>query len=132
MALNDFLDNLIKKSFDLDKFKSLLEAETHDGDVNDSAEIIAEDYYQLIKSVLKIKKLNNVTLNRDDILTVNIDGTEYCFDELVRHNNFKNTERIMEIEALFADGVSYDEVQDCLNSKILSVQSEQDESKRST
>ena len=132
MALNDFLDNLIKKSFDLDKFKSLLEAETHDGDVNDSAEIIAEDYYQLIKSVLKIKKLNNVTLNRDDILTVNIDGTEYCFDELVRHNNLKNTERIMEIEALFADGVSYDEVQDCLNSKILSVQSEQDESKRST
>lgn len=88
------------------------------GDDTDSVGIIADDYFHLLKAVYKKKKPYDVAISRDGCFTLTVGGEEVDFDLLIRHNDLKNTERVMEIESLFADGASVDEVEALLRGKI--------------
>lgn len=85
------------------------------GDMEDIDTIVA-DYFYLLKAVLRRKKPSQVTI--DHVHVVVVDGVPYNFDEWIRHNDAKNTERKMEIEVLFSDNIPRDEVQKRLNEKI--------------
>ena len=94
--------------------EDLLETDSMD----DPAEIVAEDYFHLLKCVHKGPKPSCVTLDTNDPYLMTADGILYDLDALIRHNDTMNTERKMEIEALLCDGVNIQVVQKQLNQKI--------------
>ena len=64
-------------------------------------DIIVQDYFCLLKKVCRQKKPTRIRLSRQDLLQVMADDVPYDFQALIFHNDGKNTERKMEIEALF-------------------------------
>lgn len=87
------------------------------GSIEDIDTLVA-DYFYLLKAVHRKGKPHNVSIDRDDYYVVVVDGVSYDFDELIHHNDQRNTGRKMEIGILFSDDISSDEVQNRLNKKI--------------
>lgn len=81
-------------------------------------DIIVQDYFCLLKQVCRQKKPTRIRLSRQDLLLVMADDVPYDFQALIFHNDGKNTERKMEIEALFTDDIPIEEVQKRLEQKI--------------
>ena len=81
-------------------------------------DIIVQDYFYLLKKVCRQKKPTRIRLSRQDLLQVMADDVPYDFQALIFHNDGKNTERKMEIEALFTDDIPIEEVQKRLEQKI--------------
>lgn len=81
-------------------------------------DIIVQDYFCLLKKVCRQKRPTRVRLSRQDLLLVMADDVPYDFQALILHNDGKNTERKMEIEALFTDDIPLEEVQKRLEQKI--------------
>lgn len=81
-------------------------------------DIIVQDYFCLLKKVCRQKKPTRIRLSRQNLLQVMADDVPYDFQALIFHNDGKNTERKMEIEALFTDGIPIEEVQKRLEQKI--------------
>lgn len=81
-------------------------------------DIIVQDYFCLLKKVCRQKKPTRIRLSRQDLLLVMADDVPYDFQALIFHNDGKNTERKMEIEALFTDDIPIEEVQKRLEQKI--------------
>ena len=81
-------------------------------------DIIVQDYFCLLKKVCRQKRPTRVRLSRQDLLLVMADDVPYDFQALIFHNDGKNTERKMEIEALFTDDIPIEEVQKRLEQKI--------------
>ena len=81
-------------------------------------DIIVQDYFCLLKKVCRQKKPTRIRLSRQNLLQVMADDLPYDFQALIFHNDGKNTERKMEIEALFTDGIPIEEVQKRLEQKI--------------
>ena len=81
-------------------------------------DIIAQDYFCLLKKVCRQKRPTRIRLSRQDLLLVMADDVPYDFQALIFHNDGKNTERKMEIEALFTDDIPIEEVQKRLEQKI--------------
>ena len=79
---------------------------------------IVQDYFCLLKKVCRQKRPTRVRLSRQDLLLVMADDVPYDFQALILHNDGKNTERKMEIEALFTDDIPIEEVQKRLEQKI--------------
>ena len=81
-------------------------------------DIIVQDYFCLLKKVCRQKKPTRIRLSRQNLLQVMADDVPYDFQALIFHNDGKNTERKMEIEALFTDYIPIEEVQKRLEQKI--------------
>ena len=81
-------------------------------------DIIVQDYFCLLKKVCRQKKPTRIRLSRQNLLQVMADDVPYGFQALIFHNDGKNTERKMEIEALFTDDIPIEEVQKRLEQKI--------------
>lgn len=81
-------------------------------------DIIVQDYFCLLKKVCRPKRPTRIRLSRQDLLQVMADDVPYDFQALIFHNDGKNTERKMEIEALFTDDIPIEEVQKRLEQKI--------------
>lgn len=81
-------------------------------------DIIVQDYFCLLKKVCRQKRPTRIRLSRQDLLLVMADDVPYDFQALIFHNDGKNTERKMEIEALFTDDIPIEEVQKRLEQKI--------------
>ena len=81
-------------------------------------DIIVQDYFCLLKKVCRQKKPTRIRLSRQNLLQVMADEVPYDFQALIFHNDGKNTERKMEIEALFTDDIPIEEVQKRLEQKI--------------
>lgn len=81
-------------------------------------DIIVQDYFCLLKKVCRQKKPTRIRLSRQNLLQVMADDVPYDFQALIFHNDGKNTERKMEIEALFTDDIPIEEVQKRLEQKI--------------
>ena len=81
-------------------------------------DIIVQDYFCLLKKVCRQKKPTRIRLSRQNLLQVMADDVPYDFQALIFHNDGKNTERKMEIEALFTDDIPLEEVQKRLEQKI--------------
>ncbi len=81
-------------------------------------DIIVQDYFCLLKKVCRQKKPTRIRLSRQNLLQVMADDLPYDFQALIFHNDGKNTERKMEIEALFTDDIPIEEVQKRLEQKI--------------
>ena len=81
-------------------------------------DIIVQDYFCLLKKVCRQKKPTRIRLSRQNLLQVMADDVPYYFQALIFHNDGKNTERKMEIEALFTDDIPIEEVQKRLEQKI--------------
>ena len=94
------------------------EALEQDTDPDDLTQIVAEDYFYLLKAVHKGPKPACVTLDPNDHYMLAADEILYDLDALIRHNDTVNTERKMEIDALMAEGVNICNVQKQLNHKI--------------
>ena len=90
----------------------------NEGGNEDDIDIIVEDYFYLLKSVLRKRKPGHVKVSKNDYYVLTVDGEEYDFDSLIRHTDQKNTERKMEISVLFSETVSENEVEKRLNEKI--------------
>ena len=81
-------------------------------------DIIVQDYFCLLKKVCRQKKPTRIRLSRQNLLQVMADDLPYDFQARIFHNDGKNTERKMEIEALFTDDIPIEEVQKRLEQKI--------------
>lgn len=81
-------------------------------------DIIVQDYFCLLKKVCRQKKPTRIRLSRQNLLQVMADDVPYDFQALIFHNDGKNTERKMEIEALFTDDIPIEEVHERLEQKI--------------
>ena len=81
-------------------------------------DIIVQDYFCLLKKMCRQKKPTRIRLSRQNLLQVMADDVPYDFQALIFHNDGKNTERKMEIEALFTDDIPIEEVQKRLEQKI--------------
>ena len=81
-------------------------------------DIIVQDYFCLLKKVCRQKKPTRIRLSRQNLLQVMADDVPYDFQALIFHNDGKNIERKMEIEALFTDDIPIEEVQKRLEQKI--------------
>ena len=81
-------------------------------------DIIVQDYFCLLKKVCRQKRPTRIRLSRQDLLLVMVNDVPYDFQALIFHNDGKNTERKMEIEALFTDDIPIEEVQKRLEQKI--------------
>ena len=81
-------------------------------------DIIVQDYFCLLKKVCRPKKPTRIRLSRQNLLQVMADDVPYDFQALIFHNDGKNIERKMEIEALFTDDIPLEEVQKRLEQKI--------------
>lgn len=81
-------------------------------------DIIVQDYFCLLKKVCRQKKPTRIRLSRQNLLQVMADDVPYDFQALIFHNDGKNTERKMEIKALFTDDIPIEEVQKRLEQKI--------------
>ena len=81
-------------------------------------DIIVQDYFCLLKKVCRPKRPTLIRLSRQNLLQVMADDVPYDFQALIFHNDGKNTERKMEIEALFTDDIPIEEVQKRLEQKI--------------
>lgn len=81
-------------------------------------DIIVQDYFCLLKKVCRPKRPTRIKLSRQNLLQVMADDVPYDFQALIFHNDGKNTERKMEIEALFTDDIPIEEVQKRLEQKI--------------
>lgn len=117
------LDKFLKKQMDKfvakngDILLSAREKANGGGGIED-VDTIVEDYYCLLKAVYRGDKPHNVIVNNEDYYVLTVDGVIYDFDELVHHNDQRNTGRKMEIEILFSDNILCNEVQKRLNDKI--------------
>ena len=85
------------------------------GDLEDMDTIVT-DYFYLVKKLAGRKKPAHVSL--DGYNTLVIDGVPHILYQEIRHNDARNTERYMEIEALFSDQIPADEVEKRLNEMI--------------
>ena len=81
-------------------------------------DIIVQDYFCLLKKVCRQKKPTRIRPSRQNLLQVMADDVPYDFQALIFHNDGKNTERKMEIEALFTDDIPIEEVHERLEQKI--------------
>ena len=113
--LSKLADNYFEKNSDA-IFTAM--QKVNEGGNEDDIDIIVEDYFYLLKSVLRKRKPGHVKVSKNDYYVLTVDGEEYDFDSLIRHNDQKNTERKMEISVLFSGIVSEDEVEKRLNEKI--------------
>ena len=113
--LSKLTDNYFEKNSDA-VFTAM--QKVNEGGDKDDIDIIVEDYFNLLKSVLRKRKPGHVTVDKRDYYVLTVDGEEYDFDSLIRHNDKKNTERKMEISVLFSETVSEGEVEKRLNEKI--------------
>ena len=113
--LSKLTDNYFEKNSDA-VFTAM--QKVNEGGNEDDIDIIVEDYFNLLKSVLRKRKPGHVIVNKNDYYVLIVDGEEYDFDSLIHHNDKKNTERKMEISVLFSETVSEGEVEKRLNEKI--------------
>lgn len=117
------LDKIIQKMFNpyLERNKDkIIQAmvKVNEGGGEGDIPTLVSDYYCLLKAVYKKKgKPGDVVLDREDYYLLYVDGTPYDFDELIHHNDQRNTGRKMEIEALFYDA-AVNEIEKQLNEKI--------------
>ncbi len=95
-------------------------AKVNEGGSEEDIPTIVSDYFYLLKAVYKKKgKPGEVKVDREyyDYYLLYVDGEPYDFDQLIRHNDQKNTGRKMEIEVLYYEGAA-DEIERLLNEKI--------------
>ena len=85
------------------------------GGTVDDIDTIVKDYLYLIRKTYKGKKPEKITLTNNPYV-IYIDGEEYDFDVLIRHNNQKGTNCKMEIEVLINESLR-DEVERQLNNQ---------------
>lgn len=85
------------------------------GDLEDMDTIVT-DYFYLVKKLAGRKKPSHVSIKGHNTLI--IDGEPRILYQEIRHNDARNTERRMEIEALFSDRIPTDEVEKRLNEMI--------------
>ena len=76
----------------------------------------ANGFMGLVKKLAGRKKPSGVSLKGHNTLI--IDGEPHILYQEIRHNDARNTERCMEIEALFSDRIPADEVEKRLNEMI--------------
>ena len=87
---------ILKNISDTEEFEKILSA----GNDEDNRNMIVGDYLSVLKNILKSKP-RSVEIKELSLLTV--DGCEIDLDAEISHNDKENTERLMEIENLFAD-----------------------------
>lgn len=85
------------------------------GGTVEDIDVIVRDYLYLIRKTYKGPEIQKITLTNNPYL-IYINGVEYDFDVLIRHNNQRGTECKMEIEALLHAGLR-DEVERRLNAE---------------
>ena len=100
-----------------DELLTAMHKVNYGGDASD-IETITQDYYALLKAVYKGDKPKVVELDPDDYYILKVDGAVYDLDELIHHNDQRNTGRKMEIEALMGGDIPIADVQQRLNIKI--------------
>lgn len=103
-----------------DKLLTAMHKVNYGGDMSD-LETVTQDYYALLKAVHKGEKPKEVLLDPEDYYLMVVDGVPYDLDELISHNDQRNTGRKMEIEALMGGvggGIDLSAVQQRLNMKV--------------
>ena len=114
--LNRAMRGYLKKHGD--EFVEAVLKVNNGGDIEDTDKVI-DDYFYLVKKVYKKSKPNKICLNEDNYFSILIDGIEYDFNELIRHNDSNGTECKCEIEVLLSGGrIPIVMVEDKLNRKI--------------
>ncbi len=108
--LMKFLESIMEKRSD--EIMAAAEKVNTGGTVDD-IDTIVRDYSYLIRKTYKGKKPQKITLTKNPYLLY-IDGEEYDFDVLIRHNTQRGTECKMEIEVLINESLR-DEVERRLN-----------------
>lgn len=84
---------------------------------SEDVSIVAQDYFDILKSVYPGKKPTFVALDEDDYDLLIVDGSAYdCAD--IPHDDQVNTGRRMEIEVLMTEELPVLEIQKELNEKI--------------
>ena len=91
-------------------------AKVNEGGDFEDIDTIVTDYFYLVKKLAGRKKPSGVSLKGHNTLI--IDGEPHILYQEIRHNDARNTERCMEIEALFSDRIPADEVEKRLNEMI--------------
>ena len=116
--LDGFLNKALEKHEDavLTAVQKMLDRQEGRADPDD-IEVLAKDYFDLIKAVRPGSRPRQVELDADDPDLVIVDGAAYDFSD-VPHDDLTNTGRRMEIEALLTDQISVDELQVRLSEKI--------------
>lgn len=88
----------------------------NEGGSTEDIDTIVTDYFYLVKKIAGKKKPSKVSIR--SCSNVILDGESYFLYEEIRHNDARNTERYMEIEALFTDNIPTEEVERRLEEKI--------------
>lgn len=91
-------------------------AKVNEGGDPEDIDTIVTDYFYLVKKIAGRKKPSKVSVEGCSKLI--IDDEPYFLYQEIRHNDARNTERYMEIEALFTDNIPTEEVEKRLNEKI--------------
>lgn len=91
-------------------------AKVNEGGGPEDIDTIVTDYFYLVKKIAGRKKPSKVSVEGCSKLI--IDNVPYFLYQEIRHNDARNTERYMEIEALFSDRIPAEEVEKRLNEKI--------------
>jgi len=117
--LNKFLVGQMEKYMEKngDRLLTAMQKVNEGGDIED-IDTIVTDYFYLLKAVHRKGKPQNVIIDRNHYSVVIADGSSYDFNMLIPHKDQRNTERKMEIDALFSDNIPREEVQIRLNQKI--------------
>ena len=95
-------------------------AKVNEGGSEEDIPTVVSDYFYLLKAVYKKKgKPGKVTVDREyyDYYILYVDGEPYDFNQLIHHNDQRNTGRKMEIEVLYYEKAA-DEIERLLNEKI--------------
>lgn len=100
-----------------DKLLTAMHKVNYGGDMSD-LETVTQDYYGLLKAVYQGEKPKEVLLDPEDYYLMVVDGVSYDLDELISHNDQRNTGRKMEIEVLMGGGIDPSAVQQRLNMKV--------------
>lgn len=108
--LMKLLQHIMEKQSD-----RILEAmvKVNNGGTVEDIDVIVRDYLYLIRKTYKGPEIQKITLTNNPYL-IYINGEEYDFDILIRHNNLRGTKCKMEIETLIHEGLR-DEVERRLN-----------------
>lgn len=99
--LMKLLQHIMEKQSD-----RILEAmvKVNNGGTVEDIDVIVRDYLYLIRKTYKGPEIQKITLT-DNPYLIYINGEEYDFDILIRHNNLRGTECKMEIETLIHEGL---------------------------
>lgn len=117
--LNKLLDKMMARYLEKNEDRLLYAMEkVNEGGTLDDVDTVAEDYFYLLKTILKKKKPIHVELDPEYHYLVIVDGEPYDFDDYFHHGFGRNNERKMEIDVLMGNNIPHELVQMRLNKKI--------------